>query len=276
MRQLAGKFTVVLITLVVAAGLIAARPEALSALTNAIGQTLGSQQAQDTLSDLGDTGRTILSDGSKVIGDFAQTIAGSSGQTGTVSGGDLAFDVDEVTTALNGLAVHADDNGSDYDREGQFGTAWLDVDGNGCDTRNDILARDLSNVVKDGSCTVTSGTLDDPYTNTTINFVRGRSTSTAVQIDHLVALKNAWQSGARNLTQEQRQQLANDPLNLMAVDGPTNGAKSDSDASEWLPPNQSFQCQYVERQVMVKAKYGLWVTAAEKSAIAGVLATCQS
>ena len=124
-------------------------------------------------------------------------------------------------------------------------------------------------------CTVVSGHLEDPYTARGIDYQRGRATSSAVQIDHLVPLKNAWQSGARNLSQERRVQLANDPLNLLAVDGPTNQAKSDKDAREWLPANAAFQCQYVERQVMVKAKYGLWVTNSERGAMAGVLDRCQ-
>ena len=163
-----------------------------------------------------------------------------------------------------------------YDRE-QFGPAWADVDHNGCDTRNDILARDLTAVAyKDGTkeCVVASGTFQDPYTGSVIEFVRGNTTSTAVQIDHVVALSDAWQKGAQQLSAEERRQLANDPLNLMAADGPTNGAKSDSDAATWLPPNRGFRCAYVARQTAVKAEYRLWMTQAEHDAIAAVLATC--
>ncbi|MET4060724.1 hypothetical protein ABIB35_002280 [Arthrobacter sp. UYP6] len=163
-----------------------------------------------------------------------------------------------------------------YNRD-QFGPSWADVDRNGCDTRNDILARDLTAVVyKDGTkeCVVASGTFADPYTGTTISFVRGNDTSTAVQIDHIVALSDAWQKGAQQLSAEERRQLANDPLNLMAADGPANGAKSDSDAATWLPSNKAFRCDYVARQVAVKAEYELWVTQAEHDAIAGVLSSC--
>ena len=163
-----------------------------------------------------------------------------------------------------------------YDRD-QFGPAWADVDHNGCDTRNDILARDLTAVVyKDGTkeCVVASGTFADPYTGTTISFVRGNTTSTAVQIDHIVALSDAWQKGAQQLSAEERRQLANDPLNLMAADGPANGSKSDSDAASWLPQNKSFRCAYVARQTAVKAGYSLWMTQAEHDAIAAVLASC--
>ncbi len=163
-----------------------------------------------------------------------------------------------------------------YARE-EFGPAWADVDRNGCDTRNDILARDLeSETFKPGTrnCVVATGRLADEYTGTTINFVRGNTTSSAVQIDHLVALSDAWQKGAQRLSAEQRRQLANDPLNLMAADGPTNSAKGDKDAATWLPPNKPFRCEYVARQTAVKAKYRLWVTQAEHDAIAGILADC--
>lgn len=105
-----------------------------------------------------------------------------------------------------------------YDRSGSFGTAWLDVDQNGCDTRNDILARDLTGTVKSGNCRVLTGTLPGPYTGKKIHFERGTSTSSLVQIDHVVALSNAWQTGAQQLSQAQRVSLANDPLNLLAVD----------------------------------------------------------
>lgn len=153
---------------------------------------------------------------------------------------------------------------------------WADTDHNRCDTRNDILHRDLDpDVSVPGSrCQVATGTLHDPYTGRTIAFTRGANTSSAVQIDHVVALGNAWQTGAQQLTQDQRVALANDPLELLAVDGPTNGAKGDSDAATWLPPNKGERCDYVTRQVAVKARYRLWVTQAEHDAIAGVLAGC--
>ena len=159
----------------------------------------------------------------------------------------------------------------------QFGAAWSDVDHNGCDTRNDILKRDMTNVTfKPGThdCVVKTGTLNDPYTGKTINFVRGQHTSTAVQIDHVVALSDAWQKGAQQLNADQRLQLANDPYNLLAVDGPANQQKSDSDAASWLPSNKSFRCQYVARQIGVKHKYALWVTQAEKDAMTSVLSGC--
>lgn len=163
-----------------------------------------------------------------------------------------------------------------YTRD-EFGPAWADTDHNGCDTRNDVLSRDLTDeTFKPGTnnCVVTTGTLADKYTGTTIEFIRGQDTSNAVQIDHIVPLSDAWQKGAQQLSAEQREELANDPVNLMAADGPTNSAKGDKDAATWLPPNRAFRCEYVARQTAVKAKYSLWMTQAEHDAINGILKAC--
>ncbi|MDR6507250.1 DUF1524 domain-containing protein [Arthrobacter oryzae] len=162
-----------------------------------------------------------------------------------------------------------------YDRA-LFGQAWLDVDRNGCDTRNDMLKRDLTGITYTNSipCKVQSGTLADPYTGTSISFLRGSATSSAVQIDHVVALSDAWQKGAQQLTTEQRTAFANDPLNLQSTDGPTNMKKGDGDAATWLPPNKGFRCEYVARQISVKATYSLWVTQAEHDAMARILGDC--
>src|SRR5262249_46149512 len=150
---------------------------------------------------------------------------------------------------------------------------WATVDS--CDMRQFILKRDLEpEVLGTDSCTVLSGTLNDPYTGKIIQFKRGVGTSDDVQIDHVVALSNAWQTGAQALDEATRAQMANDPLELLAVDGPTNNKKSDADAATWLPPNKDYRCRYVARQVAVKAKYHLWVTPAERDSIANTLATC--
>jgi len=159
----------------------------------------------------------------------------------------------------------------------QFGPVWADVDRNGCDTRNDILKRDLTSIIyKPGTrnCEVASGTLIDRYSGETINFVRGQGTSMEVQIDHVVALSNAWQTGAFKLSSDQRMALANDQLNLFAVKGRLNSQKSDGDAATWLPPLKSFRCAYVAQQIAVKAKYSLWVVAPEKAAMSAILAKC--
>ena len=163
-----------------------------------------------------------------------------------------------------------------YTRD-QFGTAWKDVDLNGCDTRNDILNRDLTSIiykVSSKDCVILSGVLTDPYSGETINFLRGVATSSEIQIDHVVALSNAWQTGAFKLTLAQRTAFANDPSNLLAVKGKLNSQKGDGDAATWLPPRKSYRCEYVTKQVMVKAKYGLWLTAPEKAAILKILKTC--
>jgi len=163
-----------------------------------------------------------------------------------------------------------------YTRD-QFGPAWADVDRNGCDTRNDILKRDLINEVfqeKTDLCVVLSGTLVDPYSGETINFVRGVATSSEVQIDHVVALSNAWQTGAFKLSADQRKSFANDPLNLLAVKGKLNSQKGDGDAATWLPPLKSYRCDYVSRQIAVKIKYKLWFTAPEKEAMVRILKSC--
>ncbi|MSZ20000.1 MAG: DUF1524 domain-containing protein, partial [Actinobacteria bacterium] len=122
---------------------------------------------------------------------------------------------------------------------------------NGCDTRNRILSRDLTQISyrSGSSCIIESGVLIDPFTAQTINFQRGVTTSLDVQIDHLVSLSDAWQKGAQQLSDYQRFLLYNDSLNLLAVWGPANAQKSDSDAASWLPANKRFRCQFVARQI---------------------------
>ena len=192
----------------------------------------------------------------------------------SVVAADTSATTGTALAVLATLAVKGRAPKTGYDRVGQFGTAWLDVDRNGCDTRNDILARDLLDAAKSGPCRVLSGILNDPYSGKTISFIRGNTTSTLGQIDHVVALSDAWQKGAQQLTAAQPISLANDPLNLWAVDGAINQAKSDGDAATWLPPQKSFRCEYAARQISVKATYGLWVTTAEHDALAGILQAC--
>ena len=181
-----------------------------------------------------------------------------------------------ATSVLSSLPVKGRAAKTGYSRS-QFGQAWADVDRNGCDTRNDMLKRDLTNIefkVKTRDCVVLSGVLLDRYSGETINFVRGNVTSMEVQIDHVVALSNAWQTGAFKLTLMQRTAFANDPMNLFAVKGRLNSQKGDGDAATWLPPLKSFRCTYVAQQIAVKAKYSLWVTAPEKEAMTRILAAC--
>jgi len=185
-----------------------------------------------------------------------------------------------AASALQALPVKGRAPQTGYSRD-QFGQAWTDdvtVGGghNGCGTRDDILRRALTGImVKPGTngCVVLSGQLNDPYTGRLIQFARGPRSS-AVQIEHVVALGDSWQKGAQQLTVDERTNLANDPLELLAVDGPTNQAKGDADASSWLPPAKGYRCAYIARQIAVKTKYRLWVTSAEKDAMAAVLSAC--
>ncbi|ALD65155.1 lipoprotein [Arthrobacter sp. LS16] len=178
-----------------------------------------------------------------------------------------------ASTMLEEIPIKGRAPKTGYERS-MFGSGWGDTDHNGCDTRNDILNRDLtvtSHKAGTRDCVVLTGSLDDPYTGETIEFQRGQGTSNDVQIDHVVALSDAWQKGAQKLSAEQRLEFANDPLNLLAVDGPTNGSKGDGDAATWLPPNKGFWCDYVTRQIEVKHKYDLWMTKAEAESSRTVL-----
>ena len=181
-------------------------------------------------------------------------------------------DTELAIDTLGKLAVKGRAPKTGYART-QFMDDW--AEGSGCDTRNILLRRDLSRVVlDDDQCIVLSGQITDPYTAKIINFQRGFGSSSKVQIDHIVALSDAWQKGAQQLSYEQRNQFANDPLNLLAVDGPANQNKGDGDAATWLPPNKSYRCAYVARQIAVKAKYHLWVTQAEHDAMSRILSNC--
>ncbi|HUR50822.1 MAG TPA: HNH endonuclease family protein [Mycobacteriales bacterium] len=153
-----------------------------------------------------------------------------------------------------------------------FGPAWADVDHNGCRTRDDVLARDLRGVQRRDRCVVVAGTLLDPYTHQLVAFRKADAAS--VQIDHVVSLSDAWQKGAQQWTPAKRRAFANDPLELLAVSRAVNDAKSDADAASWLPPYKPFRCAFAARQVQVKARWGLWVTAAEHDALARVLTRC--
>ncbi|WP_461164047.1 HNH endonuclease family protein [Arthrobacter sp. R4-81] len=203
--------------------------------------------------------------------------AGPSTPAGAAPGSSAAGEAAAALEQLATIPVKGRAPKTGYSRE-EFGAAWADVDHNGCDTRNDILARDLEGeTFKPGThnCIVLTGKLADKYTGATISFVRGANTSSEVQIDHIIPLSLAWQTGAQQISEEQRRQFANDPLNLMAADGTANMSKGDKDAASWLPGNKTFRCEYVGRQTAVKAKYQLWVTQPERDAIARILTACK-
>jgi hypothetical protein len=186
------------------------------------------------------------------------------------------LNIKEVLITLEKIPVKGRAPKTGYARAA-FGPQWSDIDRNGCDTRNDILKRDLTNIIyraKTRDCVVESGRLLDPFSNAVIDFIRGERTSMLVQIDHVVSLSNAWQTGIFKATPKTRTEFANDPLNLLAVKGSLNSQKGDGDAATWLPPNKSFRCDYVARQIKVKSKYELWVTKSEKDAMIRVLGSC--
>lgn len=178
-----------------------------------------------------------------------------------------------ATTVLEQLEIKGRAPKTGYERT-QFYSGWPNIDG--CSLRQRIIKRELgdSAVLADDQCTVISGEFDEPYTGSHLVFHQKSDFSSGIQIDHVVALSDAWQKGAQYFDEATRYQIATDPLNLLAVDSKANQGKSDGDAATWLPANKAFRCQYVARQISVKYKYKLWVTQAEHDAMAKVLQTC--
>ena len=207
--------------------------------------------------------------GSGEDGDAAAVASGEGGGS-EVSGADVDSSTPLATQILELLEVKGRAPKTGYARE-MFYSGWPTVDG--CNLRQRILKRELGDSAVLDGCTVIAGEYDEPYTGEHMVLTE-KSEVSKIQIDHVVALSDAWQKGAQYMDYETRNAIATDPLNLLAVDGSANQGKSDGDAATWLPPNKAFRCQYVARQVSVKYKYGLWVTAAEKEAIAGVLERC--
>lgn len=272
------RIAALVVAIVASIALLGGCGTAISSQSSDASSSTSTSQSESTKSDSSAKSSTSDSSSSDSARDSAKSSAkdSSSSQSTSLTEAQALSGNELATTVLNALAVKGRAPKTGYSRS-QFGKAWADVDHNGCDTRNDILNRDLTSTTHRANthdCVVTSGVLNDPYTGKSIHFKRGERTSTAVQIDHVVALSNAWQTGAQKLSASQREQLANDPYNLLAVDGPANQQKSDSDAASWLPSNKSFRCAYVARQIGVKFKYHLWVTPSEKAAMERVLSGC--
>lgn len=186
--------------------------------------------------------------------------------------GDAALALEQLEQLVVAGGVSQDT----YQRD-MFGQRWADIDRNGCDQRNDTLARDLIDVTtKPGTrdCVVLAGTLHDPYTGQTITFQRGQGTSELVQIDHVVPLAWAWRHGASTWTEDQREHFANDPLNLQAADGSANQSKSDKGPADWMPPNTAYRCTYTERFVEILSTYQLTVDPADYTALQAQLTSC--
>lgn len=197
--------------------------------------------------------------------DESASAEGDEGRAGSSATGTASAMLDELT--VKGRAPKTGYDGDLF--------KWRsDTDHNGCDTRNDVLRRDLTSItLKAGTqgCIVLAGTLADPYAGETYDFDRSAN---AVDIDHVVARSNAWQTGAFKFDEETLKEFGNDPLNLLAVSSSLNRQKGDGDAATWLPPNKSYRCEYVARQIAVKHKYDLWVVPAEKDAMERVLGNC--
>ena len=166
--------------------------------------------------------------------------------------------------------VKPTDDGS-YDRD-EFGDGWADLDGDGCETRDEILARDLTHTVIEDGCDVKAGTLRDPYTDRTIGFQDDQWWTG--HVDHIYPLAHAWRLGASDWTEAKRLRFANDPANLLAVDGPTNSSKGDSGPGEWVPLHRGYACTYARTYIRVAAAYDLPVTAADRDSLAALLETC--
>lgn len=205
------------------------------------------------------------------------SVFSNSEQGNTENSGESPAISDKIlaSTILEKLEVKGRAPKTGYSRE-EFYKTWPNIDG--CSLRQRILKRELGNsaTLAEDKCTVTSGEFNEPYTGAHLIFYEKTNLSKGLQIDHVVALSDAWQKGAQYLSAETRYEIATDPLNLLAVDSSANQSKSDGDAATWLPPNKAFRCQYVARQVSVKYKYGLWVTQAEHDTIARILETCPS
>jgi hypothetical protein len=187
-------------------------------------------------------------------------------------GGHTAVEVAAATAILGHIAIGGRGAKTGYLRTVMYGSAWVDVNANGCGTRDDILTRDLTGIGKRNSCVVVSGLLHDPYTGKAITF--RKADASAIQIDHVVPLGLAWQLGAAQWPQGKRVSFANDPANLLAVDGSANESKSDSGPDSWLPSNKAYRCTYVIHFASVAHLYGLRITPSMRDTITGQLRTC--
>lgn len=207
----------------------------------------------------------------KLIGEGdSEESSSSGGITGGSEGGEIVGGEQFAKDVLEKLEVKGRAPKTGYSRE-EFYDGWPNVDG--CSLRQRILKRELGDSARLEGCNVVAGEYDEPYTGEHV-VLASREEVSKIQIDHVVALSDAWQKGAQYKDYETRNKIATDPLNLLAVDGAANKQKSDGDAATWLPKNKKFRCQYVARQISVKYKYSMWVTQAEKEAMARVLSNC--
>ncbi len=237
------------------------------------GRSLALAQSQDVQGNdvSGEGDAAASSDGGA---DDSSGVPGGVGSSGANAGQQARSQ--ELLDSLNALAITSGRSGLDYDR-GLFGQSWYDYDRNGCDTRNDILGRDLIDVqfkADTNGCKVLEGTLNDWYSGTTVHFVSGQDTSRLVQVDHVVPLSWAWHHGADAWDDETRLKFANDPMNLNATTDVENQSKSDSGPSRWLPTDEGGTCRYVERFLTVLDEYQLGIGVRDRAMMRGVLLEC--
>ncbi len=232
--------------------------------------TLGGKPANQVASPSLPPDPSLVSPTPNWVTPSAESLAPTPSETSTPSPSNgVAGASAALLLALDALPVKGRAPKTGYSRA-LFGVAWADVDGNGCDTRDDVLAATLIGATAEANCTVISGTLHDNYTDVSIPF----DTAVGIDVDHIVALSDAWQKGAQKWAPAQRLAFANDPLNLQPTLAGVNQSKSDSDVASWLPPNPAYRCDYVARIIAVKSKYGLWITPAEKTAMLKQLKRC--
>lgn len=228
-------------------------------------RNMAGTQAAESVDFFGNTSRDVGENVTDYAGGVADQLR---------SGEYVEPDWGQLADALGTFKPTTAERHPDFDRD-EFGHGWLDPDDNGCDTRNDILRRDLTELAMhaDG-CKVLAGTLADPYTGRSITFTRGAATSAAVQIDHILPLKAAWDAGAWKWNDDRREQFANDPANLLASDGPANMSKGARTLSEWTPENEAFHCDYAALTVRIYDKYDLAIDDADRTEANRILDRC--
>lgn len=206
----------------------------------------------------------------------------SADQVGTVPGATAAQQLGngiggtsgQAVDDLSGLTVKAKGSMTGYDRD--LFPHWRDASTWGwpvepnddCDSRSAALYRDGEDVGMSSTCTKLTGTWVDPYGGGKYD------AASDIDIDHVVPLGNAWATGAADWDEDERTAYANDPEVIVSADDSLNQSKSDQDPSEWVPPNEDAACLYATRWVLVKDKYDLWVTSAEKTKLSSMLETC--
>lgn len=261
------RLTAIIGALVAVVAWLVMNPESYEAVFTKV-ENGGSEYAVAATDEAADgvNGEGVTNDGAGVAGGG---VAGGTGSADEWDGADEGAPLASVILELLEVKGRAPKTG--YTRE-EFYSGWPTVEG--CSLRQRIIKREFGeSAVLDG-CNVVAGEYDEPYTGEHMIYSAREEITRGVQIDHVVALSDAWQKGAQYMAYETRHEMAVDPLNLLAVDASANSKKSDGDAATWLPANKKFRCQYVARQVSVKYRYGLWVTEAEKEAIATVLSSC--